>query len=266
MKLDECKGDWALITGASSGIGREFAVQLAEAGMNLVLVARRARLLEELASELSQRATVRTLVVPADLREPTAVAAIREKCAAAGIRIRVLVNNAAFGRWGHFEQTSEETYREMLRVNTEALVALCHALLPQLASFPSSAVINVSSAACYQPVPYMAVYAATKAFVQSFSQALHGEWQRRGVLVQTLVPGPTDTQFDKTAGAYESALKGRAKPADVVKRSLMRLGTKAPVVVTTGGTYQQRIFAGLFPPKTVIATVARMFNPAKRNA
>ena len=266
MEIAECKGHWALITGASSGIGREFAVQLAAAGVNIALVARRSALLTELAGTLSQQHGIRTLVAPADLREAQAMRTLREKLDAHGVRVRLLINNAAFGRWGCFEETSEATYRDMLRLNAEAMVALCQGFLPQLASFPTSAVINVSSAACYQPVPYMAVYAATKAFVQSFSQALHGEWRERGVHVQTLVPGPTETEFDKIAGAYESALKGRANPADVVKQSLLRLGDKSPVVVTTRGTYRQRIFAGLFPPKTVIATVARMFNPAKRHA
>lgn len=261
MRLADCKGHWALITGASAGIGREFAKQLAAAGVNVALVARRAALLEELAGELSRHWAVRTLVVPADLQQPGAVAALQERVGSAGARIRLLVNNAGFGRWGRFEQTADDTYREMLRLNCEAMVALCHAFLPQLASFPTSAVINVSSAACYQPVPYMAVYAATKAFVQSYSQALYGEWQERGVHVQTLVPGPTATEFDSVAGAYESALKTRADPAEVVKQSLIGLRTNAPVVVTTKGTYRQRFFAGLFPPRMVVSAVARMFRP-----
>jgi hypothetical protein len=152
----------------------------------------------------------------------------------------------------------------MLRLNTWAIVALCHELLPHLSSFPSSVIVNVSSSACYQPVPYMAVYAASKAFVQSFSQALYGEWNERGVLVQTLVAGPTATEFDDIAGAYQSAVQHRGTPQEVVQASLAHLAKGAPVATHARGTYKQRLFAGLFPPAIVISAVARMFQPPGR--
>jgi short-subunit dehydrogenase len=122
-------------------------------------------------------------------------------------------------------------------------------------------VINVSSAAAYQPVPFMAVYAASKAFVQSFSQALHGEWKEHGILVQTLVPGPTATEFDAKAGAYESALTERDAPADVVRAALAGLERDVPVVNAAKGTYKQRVFAGLAPHAMVIREVGKMFRP-----
>ena len=107
----------------------------------------------------------------------------------------------------------------------------------------------------------MAVYAATKAFVSSFSQGIYGEWKDRGVLVQTLVPGPTETEFDTVAGAYPSALNGRAKTDVVVRKSLAHLAKDVPLVITAKGTYKQRLFAALAPAKLVIRTVARMFKP-----
>lgn len=265
MKLEEAKGDWALVTGASSGIGREFALQLAAVGMNLVLVARREPLLDILGSELSQRYGVRALVMPVDLSRTNAISEIRSRLVAEGVKIRMLVNNAAFGRWGRFEAIPPEAYEEMIRLNVMAMVTLCHHFVQDLSSFPTSIIVNVSSPAAYNPIPYMAVYAATKAFVSSFSQALYGEWKDHGVLVQTLVPGPTETEFDTVAGAYASALKGRGEADAVVKTSLAHLAENAPLVTTAKGTYKQRLFASLFPAKMVIKTVARMFQPPEGN-
>lgn len=261
MKLAEAAGQWALVTGASSGIGREFAVQLAAKGINVVVVARRKERLEAVAEELRARHGVRIEAIAADLTQAGTVGHVKARLEQAGIRIRVLCNNAAFGRWGRFEETPPELYREMIELNTNVLVATCHAFLDDLASFPSSLVINVSSPASYQPVPYMAVYAASKAFVQSFSQALHGEWKGRGIHVQTLVPGPTESEFDTTALAYASALTGRDAPADVVRASLARLDARRPVVTAAKGTFKQRFFAGLFPPSIVIREVGKMFTP-----
>jgi uncharacterized protein len=263
MKLAEAKGHWALVSGASSGIGREFAIQLAERGVHVVLVARRHDRLEALATELRERFSARVCVIAADLTRRCIVDEVKARLAMEGIRIRILCNNAAFGRWGRFEETPPELYQEMIELNTTMVVKMCHAFLDDLSSFPSSLVINVSSPASYQPVPYMAVYAASKAFLQSFSQALHGEWKDRGVLVQTLVPGPTESEFDTTARAYESALVKRGMPGDVVRASLARLDSRHPVISSAKGIYKQRFFAGLFPPSMVIREVGKMFTPPK---
>jgi short-subunit dehydrogenase len=259
------RGDWALVTGASSGIGREFCGQLAAAGMNLVLVARRKPLLAEAATALSEAHGVRCLVVAVDLSQPRAAEKVHERVAGEGQRVRLLVNNAAFGRWGRFEDTPAADYEAMVQTNAVALVSLCRVFLADLTSFPSSAIINLSSPAALQPTPYMAVYAATKAFVHNFSQALYGEWHAKGVLVQTLVPGPTATEFDAKAGAYESALKERGTPQEVVAAALAHLNRDVPLVATAKGTLQQRFFAGLFPSKMVIKTVARMFQPPEKS-
>jgi len=265
MQLSDLTGHWALVTGASSGIGEEFAGQLAQAGMRLVLVARREERLQAVADALRVRYGAEVRAIVADLADTAAAARIRDELDAAGIRVRLLCNNAGAGRWGRFEDTQAQVYDELGTLNTTALVAMCRRFFDHLASFPSSAVINVSSAAAYQPVPYMAVYAASKAFVQSFSQALHGEWKEHGIVVQTLVPGPTATEFDAKAGAYESALKTeRDAPADVVRASLAGLGRGVPVVNAAKGTYKQRLFAGLAPHSMVIREVGKMFKPPAR--
>ena len=261
MQLSDLKGHWALVTGASSGIGEEFARQLAQAGLRLVLVARREERLLAVVNRLREQYGVEARAIVADLADVTTVARIREELDGEGIRIRLLCNNAGAGRWGRFEATDAKVYDELNTLNTTTLVATCRRFFDHLAAFPSSAVINVSSAAAYQPVPYMAVYAASKAFVQSFSQALHGEWKEHGILVQALVPGPTDTEFDAKAGAYESALVERDAPADVVRASLAGLERGVPVVNAAKGTYKQRVFAGLAPHAMVIREVGKMFKP-----
>jgi len=258
--------DWALVTGASSGIGREFCHQLAGAGLNLVLVSRRAGLLAALADELSGQHDTSTLIVPEDLCDVLARTRIREHVDQAGVRIRLLVNNAAVGFWGPFERSEPERYERMIELNATAMVGMCAEFLPQLSSHPRSAVINVSSQAAFQPVPYMAVYAATKAFVYSFSLALHEEWRDRGVQVQTLVPGPTASEFDENAGAYASALQVRHPPAEAVNAALSHLAGGAPLVSSAKGIWKQRLFAGLLPPGFLVREVAKMFRPPKEGS
>lgn len=264
MKPRDCKAHWALVTGASSGIGREFCVQLAGAGMNVAMVARRKPRMEQLAAELHSRHGIRTHVLEMDLGQPEAAAAIRQQLEREGIRIRLLCNCAGFWFWGEFETAPPDCYERMVQVNAASLAALCREFLPDLASFPASAVINVSSPAALQPVPYLAVYAATKAFVHSFSQALHEEWKRHGVHVQTLVPGPTDTEFDVATAGGPEILKKRGSAADVVAVALSHLDDGAPLAVTAAGTYRQRLFAALFPARIVLREVARMFKPNSR--
>src|SRR5512139_2769889 len=121
MNLEEAKGDWALVTGASSGIGREFAIQLAASGMNIVLVARRKHLLDVLQQELSHRYRIRTISLPIDLSHTDSIFKIKSCLLAEGIKVRLLVNNAAYGRWGHFEAIPPEAYEEMIKVNMMAI-------------------------------------------------------------------------------------------------------------------------------------------------
>jgi uncharacterized protein len=262
MKLEEAKGDWALVTGASSGIGREFATQLAQAGMNVVLVARRKNLLEIIASELTQKFRIRALSLPVDLSRTDSISEIHSRLAKEGIKVRLLVNNAANACWGRFEATSAGAYEEMINVNVTTMVLLCHRFIEDLASFPTSAIVNVSSPAAFNPVPYMAAYSATKAFVFSFSQALYGEWKDRGILVQTLVPRPTETELGTAAAAYSRAVRKTGPVEEVVRASLDHLEGNNPLVITAKGVFKQRLFASLFPAKLVIKVVSRMFQPS----
>lgn len=258
--LDQ-NGAWALVTGASSGIGREFVHHLANTRMNVVLVARRKDSLDELAQEIKVIHGLDSLVIAQDLSQTDAAISIRYYVEQAGVRIRLLVNNAGTGRWGRFEEGTIAEYQQMLAVNNGAMVALCREFFPHLCSFERSAVINVSSQAAFQPVPFMAVYAASKAFLQSFSIALYEEWKKYGIHVQTLIPGPTATEFDTKAGAYKSGINERRPPVDAVTVALRYLERDEPVVASVKGIYKQRFLGGVLPYKFLVREVAKLFRP-----
>lgn len=261
--LEDFRGYWAIITGATSGIGREFALNFAARGLNVVLIARHRQDLDKVAQQCLQYKDVQTYTIAMDLSMRDAAQKIKSELSSHNIKPRLLCNNAAMGYWGDFQSPAPNFYEQMIGLNILAGVSLTALLLEDLISFPTSAIINVSSQAAYQPVPYMAVYGATKAFMQSFGQALHGELAQCGILVQTLIPGPTVSRFDETFGAPPAISSKRDHPSKAVKASLMNLETGIPVVTSVKGTYKQRCFAGLAPHRFVIKSIERMFRPPR---
>jgi short-subunit dehydrogenase len=190
------RGKTALITGASSGIGAEFARELATRGMNLILVARSSDKLLALQNEIAQRQPgIRSKVVIADLSQAQSPANIYAKTQELGLTVDLLVNNAGFGTMGLFETLPLERERDEIMVNVMSVVELTKLFLPGMLQRGNSGVINIASTAAFQALPYMAVYGATKAFVLSFSEALWGECRDRGVRVLALCPGPVETAF-----------------------------------------------------------------------
>ena len=188
-----------VITGASSGIGEAFARHFARAGHPVVLIARRRERLEMLATLL--RATgVKVAVMVEDLRDPAAADRIASELKHQKWEVAGLVNNAGLGFQQSFSSMGREQVEAMLEVNMGALVRLTHALLPGMLKQRQGFVLNIASTAGFQPVPYFAIYAATKAFVVSFSEALHEEVRDHGVLVAALCPGPVATEFQQVAG------------------------------------------------------------------
>ena len=193
----------ALVTGASSGIGEQFARQLAARGHDLVLVARRADRLERLASEVPTEAKVVACDLAAD------AGSLGGRVEELGVQVDLLVNNAGFGTSGPFLEHDPARDAEQIRLNCEAVVTLCHAFLPGMVERRRGGVINVASSAGFQPIPYESVYAATKAFAISFTDALHTELRGTGVRAMSVNPGPVPTEWQRVAG-YES---GRTAPA-----------------------------------------------------
>jgi short-subunit dehydrogenase len=192
------KGCTALITGASSGIGKELARQLAPHARCLLLVARRVELLEALSAEVA-RSGLRVHCIAADLADPNSVSELIAEIRATGESPTFLVNNAGLGDHGPFAESEWDRVDAMLEVNMKALTRLTHALLPRMLQMGRGAILNVGSIAGYLPVPGMAVYAASKAFVNSFSESLRAELRGTGVSVTVLCPGPVDTGFRQVA-------------------------------------------------------------------
>jgi len=240
-------GGWALVTGASSGIGEAFAEALAERGFPLVLVARRKDRLDALASRLAAAHRVETLVLAEDLAQPGACERIRN---AVGARdVGLLVNNAGFGFSGRFAETDIDGNAEMIALNCAAVVRLTQILLPPMLARKRGGVIVVASLAGYQADPWFAVYGATKAFDLVFAEALWCELLGSGVDVLAVSPGETRTEFHERAHAKRQ-FTGMT-PASVVEIALASLGKKPSVV--TGLLNRVLALSGkLFPRRMVI--------------
>ena len=198
--------DVALVTGASAGLGAEFARLFAADGHDLVLVARRRGRLEALAAELSSRHGVAVHVLVADLADPQGVARVIDDVARLGLVITYLVNNAGFGSKGAFLDSEPARALAMLSVNAAAPLALTRSFLPGMVSRRSGRILNVSSMAGFEPGPFMATYHATKAFLNSFSEALSRELQGTGVTLTLSCPGNTETEFAAGAGSQHGRL------------------------------------------------------------
>lgn len=207
----------ALVTGASSGIGAALAREIARHGHDLVLSARRREPMEALVTELSGLGADATIIT-ADLAQPGAAANLVRELSAAGIEIEVLVNNAGLGAVGSFDRVSPTRNAEMMQVNILALTELTHALLPAMLARRSGKIVLVASTASFLPIPKMAVYAASKAYVRSFGEALAQELQGSGVTVNVLCPGATATGFFDVAGGTVRGSKNRMMTADEVAR------------------------------------------------
>ena len=194
------RGSCALITGASAGIGREFALQLAGRAGALVLVARRLDRLEELRNELTTKdPNLNVHCRAVDLSQPAEVDELIAWMDREGIAVDFLINNAGLGDRGTFVTAEPERLRQMLAVNIVALTTLTRALLPAMIAKRRGAILNVSSSAGFLPIRKMAVYAASKAYVTSFSDAVRGEVRKEGIVVTALCPGPVDTEFSSVA-------------------------------------------------------------------
>lgn len=243
-----------LVTGASMGIGAAFARELTRRGAKIVLVARSLDKLERLANELGNAE-----FITEDLAAPGAAQRVFDAVTAKGIKLDLLVNNAGFGSHGEFSELALPMQREAIDLNVGALVELTHLFLPILEQ-RQGGVINIASTAAFQPVPYMAVYAATKAFVLSFSEALWAEYRQRGVSVLALCPGATETAFFARAG--ESAAVGRkASAEDVVRLGLKALGTNRASVIHGGANYLTSLASRITTREFIAKFTASVMRP-----
>jgi len=241
----------ALITGASAGLGVEFARQLSARGHRLVLVARRLDRLEVLADELGN-----ARAVAMDLAAPGAAARLLADVAQAGEHIELLVNNAGFGLRGLVAELDAAKLREMIDLNIGTPTDLCRAVAPQMIARRSGGILNVASTAAFQPGPGMAVYFATKAFVLSFTEALHEELKPHGVKVTALCPGPTRTEFGSVAGFTSDRFdKLSMDSAPVVEAGLKGLDRNRAIVIT-GSLNKILAQSTRFAPRSLVRRIA----------
>ena len=248
-------GSTALITGASSGIGAEFARQLGARGHNVFLVARREDRLRDLGGELERLHGVRAQYVAADLGDREQVEALPAKVRESGLTVEILINNAGFSTVGDVHRNPDRQLG-MVRVNIEALVSLTTAFLPEMTERGRGAVIQVASAAGFQPIPVQSVYAATKAFVLHFSEATAAELKGTGVTMTALCPGPVRTEFVEAAGfkksEQEMAPSALWSTAEEVAKAGLDAADKGKRVVVVGITNQVTTTFGRHGPRSIV--------------
>ena len=260
--LADYSNHWAVVTGASSGIGQEFARRLAARGMHLVITGRREEALRELADELQTRHGTESMISLGDLAEPGEVAKLWEEIKSREIEVELLINNAGFGDVGAFAESDRERLLKMIRLNIGALTDLTYRALPGMAKRGHGAIVNIASVAAFQPVAYMGVYSAGKAYVLHFSEALWAEAREHGVTVMALCPGTTRTNFFEEAGAGGWLKKHRSQSVEqVVKAALKGLDKGRQYVVPGWRNYLLAMAVRLASRRTVVRESMKYFRP-----
>jgi short-subunit dehydrogenase len=264
-------GAAALVTGASAGIGAAIAAELAAKGHNLVLVARRKQRLDALNAELTKKHGIQAHTIVCDLSKPAPRGRLAARIEKLGLEVDVLINNAGFATGGAFHASEPERELEQVRVLVEAPVALTSAFVPGMVSRRQGAILNVASTAGMQPLPYSAGYAAAKAYVLAFSEAIHQELKGYGVTVTALAPGPVTTEFWEIAGwevsggqSFEKTVPGPAwvSPEQVARDGLKGLESGQRVVVP-GRTMQAAMSASRYVPHALKLPLIERFRRPK---
>jgi short-subunit dehydrogenase len=254
-------GKTALVTGASSGIGKSYARAIARDGLNLVLVARRKELLDALANELIQAHRINVLTIAQDLSEGDAADRVYDAVREAGLEIDILVNNAGYGTHGAFDKLDLERELAMINLSCRLPVALTHKFIGGMKQRNRGAVIFLSSMAGTMPVPFMSTYSSTKAFPLYFAESLYGELAGTGVDVLAVCPGDTSTEFRDTADLTMKAPIPPRTADDVVETTFEALGKKPSVIDGMANRIGARVMA-LLPKKLLIRNNARLWRKA----
>lgn len=259
---DEWKNRWTLITGASAGIGRCFAEKLAAGGSNLVLVARRQERLQQLASSLRSASGVRVECLAADLEDPAAPEQIFAFTESSGITVDFLINNAGFGAYGEFGKLETNRLTSMVQVNCRAVVHLTHLYVPGMLARQRGDILILASTASFQGVPYMSVYAASKAFDLIFAEGLAQELQSRGIRVCALCPGSTESEFHAIANAPTDRKARSVETAEKVVDTGLRALLAGKHSVVSGLPNKVSVtLQRLVPRRTVTGIAERLFRP-----
>ncbi len=254
----------ALITGASSGIGKAFAEELAARGSNLILVARSQDKLDQLAKQLQERTSIDVEVIVQDLTEPQAAQKVYKQVQDKGLTVNGLINNAGFGYYGPFAERELSKQLEMIQLNVTVLVELTHLFLSQMQTHRQGSIINVASIAGFQALPYLSTYAATKAFVLSFTESLWAENKDKGINCLALCPGPTESNFFEVADfpqSFENKNNGSLTSAKTVVKDGLNALEKNQANVVTGSITNKLIVnsSRFFPREFLLQAVEKVF-------
>jgi short-subunit dehydrogenase len=260
--LREFNGKWALVTGASAGIGVALARELARNGAKLILTARRKERLEALAAELTAQGT-EVRIVLADLTERDAPQAIYDETVGAGLAVEILVNNAGLGQFGEFTSLDLAQELSQIRVNCEAMVHLTRLFVPEMVERGRGWVLVLSSVASFQPVPFLSTYAATKGFDRFFALGLAEELAPTGVKVSALCPGPTESEFFVVAGAEKLAGRKMQSAAEVARLGIEALAQGKRTQIPYFGGKAISTLVRLLPVALITYMVAKSSRPGK---
>lgn len=254
---------FVLITGSSKGIGKALANEFASRGYDVILVARTEEKLIKEAERLRQKYQVQVQYLSQDLYEPESAERIFEWCLENNYQINILVNNVGFGLHGYFEKMKKEDLQKIIHLNLSLVVNLVHLFLPSLKKIPGSHILNVSSTAAFQPVPYLAVYSATKAFVNSFTQALREELLETNINVSCLAPGPTDSEFFNESGVDQSLDLSHVKmePEEVAAKAVDGLFEKKDLIVPGFSNKLGAFISKRISSKPIVKAVGKLLKP-----
>ena len=264
--MNHWRGKWALITGASAGIGLAMARELAAGGANLVLTARRSDRLAALAAELSAKHPVQAQICAADLAQPLGPQEIFSFTEEKGITVDLLVNNAGFGAYGEFSKVRLDRLLQMTQVNVSAVVHLTHLYLPGMLARKRGDILIVASTAAFQAVPYISTYAATKAFDLHFAEGLAEEVRPYGVRVCALCPGSTETEFFQVAGQRNHTRRAPESAEKVAHVGLAGLAAGKTSVISGLSNWLGAEAVRLVPRRVVARVTARMFRNVEGRA
>ncbi len=255
---------YALITGSSKGIGKSIALELAKKKNNVLLVARSSDLLENLAKEITTTYNVKAFCLAIDLTAPEAPAQVKQWCVQNNYDVNILVNNAGYGLSGSFEKYSLNEYNDMLQININAVISLCHIFLDDFKKLPQAYILNIASTTAYQSVPCFSMYAASKAFIKSFTRSLNYELHKTNVSVTCVSPGGTDTDFAIRAAVSNQALKAADKfnmTTDAVAKIAVNAMFNKKTEVITGIINKVGAFLSwLLPQKFVEGNLYKIYN------
>lgn len=259
------KGDWAVVTGSTSGMGKAFAEELAVRGLNLFLVALEEDMLGELARHWRETHKVQVKFLRLDLADPLSIEKIRQAVESSSLHIRVLINAAGFGYFGDFTAMDPELVQRLTQVDATAIACMCRLFLPQMQMAKRGVIVNIASIAGFVPYPFAAVYSAAKSFVRVFTNALWAENQEKDIKIVALCPGYTKTNFEKVSTEPSSVhLFPGEDPAEIARKTLARL-SGGPCTKFTSIFHPLKILAAKLLPLKVFAEILRYLRKRGQN-